>query len=66
MSRQNELYNEQHDLKNSKGKKRNKAKKKKKDKVMSGKFIAMTLLLALIAFFVCFSIGIVVGPDFPI
>ncbi len=43
------------------GKKRN-----KREKVFSMKFISMTLLLAIIMFFICFTVGVVFGPDLPI
>lgn len=43
-----------------------KKKKDKRDKVFSIGFVSMTLLMAIIMFFVCFTIGVVFGPDLPI
>lgn len=43
------------------GKKRN-----KHEKVFSMKFVSMTLLLAIIMFFICFTVGVVFGPDLPL
>ena len=51
---------------NTSTKKQGKKKKKKHEKVFSIGFVSMTLLLALIMFFVCFTVGVVFGPDLPI
>ena len=42
------------------------SKKNKKEKVWSVKFVSITLLLAIIMFFICFTVGIIIGPDFPL
>ncbi|MBQ1274111.1 MAG: hypothetical protein IIY08_01795 [Cellulosilyticum sp.] len=41
-------------------------KKVKKEKVLSLGFIFTSLIIALIAFFVFLSIGVIIGPNFPL
>lgn len=41
-------------------------KKNKREKVFTMGFVSTTLLLAIIVFFVCFTVGVVLGPDLPI
>lgn len=48
----------------TKSKKKN--RKAKKDKVITVGFMSSTLLMAIIAFAICFVVGIQIGPNFPL
>lgn len=47
-------------------KSRKKNRKAKEDKVITVGFMSKTLLIAIIAFAICFIIGIQIGPNCPI